>query len=244
MRLPRLRYTIGRLMAGVAYAAVLLWLLRYADGVPFAVGLGGLTLAFASWAAVRGQRRPASICFVASVIAANGLVVPLCVYQQGWGWGGVYIGLLGGVPMILGFGTAWAVAAARPDTDQGRPPLASWHPLLTVVLTLSMAVTPLTTLWTCWPLRVAFLISRPALERLADRVSAGQAPLFPTRAGLYHIRGAATDPVTGNIALITDANPGGRAGFVRYQPGTPHGPFSSLFMVISLDWTWAFEMED
>jgi hypothetical protein len=107
-----------------------------------------------------------------------------------------------------------------------------------------LAVTPLTTLWTFWPLRVAFLISGPALERLADRVAAGQAPSFPARAGLYCIRGSATDPVSGNIALITDANLGGRAGFVRYQPGSPQGPFSSLFMGMSLDRTWSFEMED
>ena len=79
---------------------------------------------------------------------------------------------------------------------------------------------------------------------MVDRVSAGQSPTLPTRAGFYRIRGFATDPVTGNIALITDSHFGGRAGFVRYQPGAAHGPFSSLFMFMSLDWTWTFEMED
>jgi hypothetical protein len=50
--------------------------------------------------------------------------------------------------------------------------------------------------------------------------------------------------VTGSVALITDPNPSGRAGFVRARPWTPHGPFSSLFMEVSLSPTWAFEMED
>ena len=158
MRLPPFRHTIRRLMAGVAYAAMLLWLRRYADGPPFAVGLGGLSLAFVSWAAVRGQRRRALICFVASIIAANALMVPLCVYQPVWGWGGAFIGLVAGIPMIIGFGTAWAAAPAHADMDEERRPrLATWPPLLTIVVMLLMAVTPLTTLWTFWPLRVAFL---------------------------------------------------------------------------------------
>jgi hypothetical protein len=230
-------------MAAVAYAAVLLGLFRHGDPVP-SVGLVGLALSVACWASVRGRRRPAAVCFGASVIAANGAVAPLCVYHQGWGWTGVYIGLLAGIPMMLGFGTAWAVAAIRGDMDHGRPPSASWPPLLAVVLALSMALTPLMALLTFWPLRVAFLISRPALERLADRVAAGHVPAFPMQAGLYRIVGSATDPVTGNVALITDSKPSGRAGFVRSQPGTPHGPFSSLFMGMSLSRTWAFEMED
>jgi hypothetical protein len=96
--------------------------------------------------------------------------------------------------MILGFGTSWAIAAIRGDTDHGRPHSASWPPLLAIVLALSMAMTPLMTLLTFWLLRVAFLISRPALERLADRVAAGQAIAFPIRAGLYRIVGSATDP--------------------------------------------------
>jgi hypothetical protein len=146
--------------------------------------------------------------------------------------------------MILGFGTAWAFAAVRRDTDHELPPSACRQPLLAVVLVLSMAMTPLMTLLTFWPLRVAFLVSSPVLERLADQVSAGQAPAFPIRAGLYRIVGSATDPVTGNVALITDANPNGRAGFVRYLPGTRHGPFCNLFMGMSMSRMWTFEVED
>jgi hypothetical protein len=146
--------------------------------------------------------------------------------------------------MALGFGTAWAVAATRGDAAHPHSRRVQCSPLLVLLLAVATAVTPQITLWTLWPLWVAFLVSSPALERLADRVAAGQAPPFPVRAGLYRIVGCATDTRTGNIALITDANPGGREGFVRRQPGTPHGPFSSLWMGMRLSRRWAFEMEE
>jgi hypothetical protein len=244
MRLGRPRFTILRLMAVVALVAVFRWLLRQPDGMPFAVALGGGVLALTCWAVVRGRCRPAAVSFGASVVVANGLVAPLCVYCHGSGWPGVYVGLFCGIPMALGFGIAWAVAATRRDTPRARSPRVLRAPLFVLLLAVSAAVTPLITLWTLWPLRVAFLVSSPALERLADRVAAGQAPPFPIRAGLYRIVGCATDPCTGNIALITDANPGGREGFVRYQLGTPHGPFSSLWMGMNLSRRWAFEMEE
>lgn len=239
------RHTIGRFMVLVACAAVLLWLLRDADGVPFAIALGGLTLALASWASVRGQRRSAAIWFCASAIVANGAAALFCIYEQGGWWAGLlFTGLLGCIPPILGFGVAWSAAASQPKMEYDRPPLAAWPSLLAKVLVLAMAISPLVTLFSYWPLRVAFLISRPALASLADRVAAGQSPPFPIRAGLYRIVDAVTDPTTGNIALITNPNRSGRSGFVRYQPRASHGPFSSLFMSIDLDWTWAFEMED
>ena len=152
MRLPRIRLAIADVMAAVAYAAVLIQLFRDGHLVPF-VGLTGLALALGCWASVRGRRRPAAVCFGASVIAANGAVAPFCVYHEGWMWTGVYIGLSAGIPMILGFGTAWALAAIRGEMGHGRSPSASWPPLLAVILVVSMALTPLMTLATFWPVR-------------------------------------------------------------------------------------------
>ena len=77
MPLRDMRFTIRRLMAAVVLVAIFLWLMRRADGVPFAVALGGLVLAFACWASVRGRRRRAAICFLASVVTANALEAPL-----------------------------------------------------------------------------------------------------------------------------------------------------------------------
>jgi hypothetical protein len=201
MRLSCVRFTIGRLMAVVAFAAIVGWLLRDPGRWPFVIGFGGIALAFTCGVLVRGRRRAASVCFGVSVVAANGFVAPLCVYCQGSWWVIASVGLLGGIPMALGFGTAWAIEATS-----------------------------------------------PALERLADRVAAGQTPGFPVQAGLYRIVGYEVDPGSGNIALITDANPDGRSGFVRYQLGGPagrtHAPFSSLFMNMRLNQRWEFEMED
>ena len=244
MRLWHVRFTIWRLMAVVAIAAIFFWLLHEPDGLPFAVGIGGLTLAFTCWAVVPGRRRPAVIAFGGSVVVANGLVAPLCVFCHGSAWPGVFAGVFYGIPMALGFGIAWAVAATRTDAAHTGSARVLGPPLLVLLMAVTTAVTPLITLWTFWPLRVAFLVSRPALERLADRVAAGPAPAFPVQAGLYRVVGCAIDPATGNIALITDANPGGREGFVRSQPETPHGPFPSLFMSIKFSRRWAFEMED
>ncbi len=234
-----MRFTIRRLIAVVAFAAVLLWLLHAPQRRLLGISLGGLALAVGCWAAVRGHCRRAAIGFGISILAANVLVASLSVYQQGWGWIGEAAGIFCGIPMILGFGTAWALALPWRD----RFPRDPW-PLPVLILTLTMAVTPLATLLSSWPLRLAFLVSRPALESLADRVAAGQAPTFPTRAGLFRIAGSAIDPATGNVALITDPNPNHPSGFVRYQLGTPHRPFDSPFMGMSLSPAWAFEVED
>jgi hypothetical protein len=142
MRLRRMRLTIAELMAAVVYAAVLIWLLGDGHAVP-SVGMAWFAVAFVCWASVRGRRRPAAICFGASVIAANSSVAPLCVYYQGWALTVLYIGLLGGMPMIFGFGAAWAGVAMHRDIDHGRSPSASWPPLLAIVLALSIAMTPL-----------------------------------------------------------------------------------------------------
>jgi hypothetical protein len=242
------RFTIRRLMVLVVIVAVLLWLIRYVDGVPFALALRGFVLAFICWAWARGWRRRAAIFFVGSVAAANVLVAPLSIYfAAGWVFVCAGLGLFVGIPMILGFGTAWSFADTRSHVFNGRPPKLSW-PFLSFFLAISMAITPLVTLWTFWPLRAAFLISLPALDRLADRVAAGQTVPFPVRAGLFRVVGSATDPKTGSVGLITNSNPSGRSGFVRYPPVTTSvpgsGPLHSLFMGMSLSQRWTFEVED
>ena len=63
--------------------------------------------------------------------------------------------------------------------------------------------------------RVARQVSKPALNRLADRIADGRAPGRPVRAGLFMVVGSIIDPVTGNVGLITDPDASGRSGFVR-----------------------------
>jgi hypothetical protein len=247
MPLRDMRFTIRRLMAAVVLVAIFLWLIRYTQGVPLAVALGELVLALACCAMARGWRRRAATCFVATVVAANALVAPLSVhFSSSWRvMVSVGVGLFVGIPMILGFGTAWSFSDTRRHATDGWPPKLSW-PLLSFVLAVTMAVTPLITLWTFWPLRVAFLVSWPALERLADHIESGHTVPFPVQAGLFRVVGSATDSRTGSVGLTIDPNPSGRSGFVRYLPGNTSGPgcgpFHSLFMGMRRRWT--FEVED
>ena len=114
-------------------------------------------------------------------------------------------------------------------------------------LVLGVAVLPLTMVITLWPLRVAFSVSRPALERLADRVAAGQVLATSEWAGLIHVVGSAVDSATGNVGLIVDPDPSGRSGFVRLGPGVPPGQTAGPFFnqsVNSLGGRWSYQEED
>lgn len=236
-------------MAVVALVAVVLWLLHYPDGVPFAIGLGSLALAFGCGLAVRARRRAAAIALVTSVVAANVGMFPVCLYLDGPLLIIAGLEMCVAIPAILGFGTAWAVAATRRDEARpGQRSLMAWNPLLAFLLVLALAASPPMAWVTFWPLRTVFFLSRPALESLADQVAAGQAPPFPTWAGSCRIVGYRIDPDTGNVALITDPNPAGHSAFVRYHIGPDSkrwsGPLGSPFMSLDLNPTWRFEMED
>jgi hypothetical protein len=115
-------------------------------------------------------------------------------------------------------------------------------------LVLVLAFAPLSMLFTLWPLRLAFFASRPAMDRLADRVNAGQAIGSPEWAGLFRVVGSAIEPTKGNVGLIIDPNPGGRSGFVRTGPGVPAkknlGPFWNLNFNEHLGGRWWYQNED
>jgi hypothetical protein len=243
MRRASVRFTIRRMMAVVALVAFVLWLLQHPDGLPFAIGVCALVAAFGCGLSVRGRRREAAIGFIASTMTATAAVIPFCVYLQGWALIVAFIGMVFGLPLTLGFGTAWAMAAIRGNLAGGPSPWSRWHPLPALLLVVAMTASPPMTIWTFWPLRAAFLISRPALERLADRVAAGQNPAFPTWAGVYRIVGSRY--VNGWVALIFDPNPSGPSAFVRYPPGE-NVPRRTAILFISLKLTprWTFEIED
>ena len=93
---------------------------------------------------------------------------------------------------------------------------------------------------THWPLRAAYVLSRPALDALGARVSSGERVPEPIRAGLFIVRAAELS--RGRIVCLwTDLNPSGRIGFVRHPPN--HVPFN-LWSQIALDDDWQFISED
>jgi hypothetical protein len=58
---------------------------------------------------------------------------------------------------------------------------------------------------------------------------------------------SAVDAKTGNVGLITDANPSGRSGFERYGPNgirVATGAFYNFWSETQLDANWRFAEED
>ena len=216
-RRPRLR----DLMLGVAAIAVLLAVVIQAPivlvyGVLALIGLAPPAL---SLLLTRGRRRPSGWCFGVATAAVLLATIGSCV-----GWlnfeGEVVTVPLSyvGAGAILGFGAIWAVSVAR-TTATPRRDTALAAALVLALVAAAMAVPS-----TRWPLRLAAIASRPALDRLADRVVAGRPVSRPERAGLFLVVASDLDPATGNAALVVDPDPNGRTGFVRLGASLPNGP--------------------
>jgi hypothetical protein len=246
MRSIRVRFSLWHLMIAVAVIACFLVLLGTPRGFLIICVLWSLALAAMFWGLLRDQRRRAWWCFGIVSFALNWsfAALSICACYNMWGMAAMFLGSLCGIPMILGFGTAWAAAATRRETVRRRSPLVAWS------LVIAVAALPLTMLFTHWPLRVAFLASQPALDRLANRVAGGQSLRGPVRAGFFNVISSAVDPSSGNIGLIIDPDPSGRSGFVRPgpSPSAPPsrltGPFYNLDFDLELFDGWRYQTED
>lgn len=91
-----------------------------------------------------------------------------------------------------------------------------------------------------WPLRAAYFMSRPSLDRLARDVRAGHRLAGPARVGLFIINQAEVSR-HGIVCLWVDPNPSGKTGFV--QCGPDYVPFN-LWSMVHLDDRWQFIAED
>lgn len=222
MRRPRL--TIKLMMIAIAVIAVLLFLYR-TSGRVLSLALIVFMAAICCWVLTRRHRRWAAWCFGVSAAVGNASVAALCIYLLNLG-GVLFMSLVYVVtfPLMLGAGSAWAVNETRSAANR-RSSFAAW------IIVLTLAVSPPVMLFTLWPLRLAFLVSRPAMDRLADRVAAGRAPNRPEWAGLYLVKNTAIDTRTGSgsVGLIIDPNRGGRSGFVRLRPGNTTNRYGPLF---------------
>jgi hypothetical protein len=194
------------------------------------------------WVIHRGLRLLAAVSFWAVALSANALYAGCCIAPDSY----LLVGLVLGwavivLPAIVSFGTAWAVLGARARAVPRRSVDVS------APAVFLLAMLPILTLGTMWPLRIGFLAARPALERLADKVAAGKAVTLPQQVGLFRLVKSAVDPVSGNVALITDANPSGPKGFVRggsaYR-ANPAGPIVGSNLNIGLGGGWDYRDED
>jgi hypothetical protein len=199
--------------------------------------------ALALYRVFRCSRRKSALCFGIVALVANAASFLLCVYLRNIG--GVFLMLvvsMASVPAMLGVGAAWAMQATEPNAVSRRSSATAWTTIL------SLAFAPLTMLCTPWPLLVAFQISRPILETIADRVATGRDYGRPQWAGLFYVVGSAVDPGTGNVGLIIGQDACGRSGFVRVGRGVPieenSRPFVGLNFNDHLGGRWAYQNED
>ena len=185
-----LRFSIRRLMLLVAAVAWFSWLgvsiLRLQG---FGIAMAYFTLlaglAIGPWSATRGRRRVAGWTFAASaavecvsmatmgVIAINSYLTVIKMM--------ISMTLL---PIAAGSGVAWAGLATAPGGGRRVPRAATWS------LVALMLFLPASMMFSRWPIRAAFLASRPALDRLADRIAAGGTLSRPEWAGLFLVRKA------------------------------------------------------
>ena len=242
MRLCRPQFTIRSLMIAVVVVAGLLALPNALGLMVIALSFPLLALVGAQWLVFRGQRRFAAFGFWVAASLTNVLYAALSVAPDVYLLPALFLGwmVIAG-PAIGGLGAAWVRLATREDATPWRSSPAAW------MAVISLSVMPLVTLWTVWPLHLAFLASRPSLERLADQVAAGQTTGIPRWAGLFRIAGSAVDPATGNVGLMIEPNPNGPTGFVRVSPANSQnraGPFRGDDLYVDLGWGWDYREED
>jgi hypothetical protein len=116
-----------------------------------------------------------------------------------------------------------------------------------VLLVMFLAVLPVVTLVTYWPFHVAFLIARPRLESLANRVDAGSAVFAPIWVGLFQFVGSDVDPVTGIVGLIISPARHGRTRLVRARPGNSPdalGPIEGSDLDVPLGNGWRYRQQE
>lgn len=227
-------------MAAVAVVAVVLAILRSGSGVLLCVVLLYLASGYLFYRGIRESPGLAGLVFTLVGAAVNVLCIAFSVFPYGL-TGLLFVALTWflGLPLITGPGCIWARQPAPATAGLRRSPYFRWAMVVVVCLApLSIFVSP-------WPFQLAFLASRPALERLADAVSEGQPVQFPARAGLFHIAVAVVDRASGNVALLDDSSPGRRSGFVRPAPGSVSaGPLTNLQFHARLTHRWWYGVED
>lgn len=91
-----------------------------------------------------------------------------------------------------------------------------------------------------WPMRLRYVFSASALDRLAAQAMTGPMPQTPVRAGLVTIRRIQLRP--GGVCLWVDPNTAGPSGFVMCAPGT--NPPANDGRPTRLSDRWHFVVED
>jgi hypothetical protein len=241
---PRWRFTIGSLMIGIAAIAGVLALPGVAGVLAGMLFIVSLILIGARWLVEGGTRnRPlAAGTFWAVALCINLVAVVCCLSPDNLILGTVFLGMLFiGVPAIVAVGIAWVQLMDRQGAIRPRSPEAGG------ILVFILALLPIFTLGTLWPLHLAFFAARPAFDHLANQIAAGKTVVFPQYAGWLRLNGAAVDPVSGAVGLLTEPDTRHPAGFVRVRPGSaasPNTPVHGSDLCVELGGKWSFRQDD
>jgi hypothetical protein len=186
---------------------------------------------------LRGHPRLSAWVLAASSILANSSIALIFAYF--YSISGLVLMFFAStllVPIVIGSGIAWANSRTE---SQRIPRSTAW------VIVWFLGLLPISMMGTHWPLHLAFIVSRPALDRLADRVASGETLTSPEWAGLYWIVATKNEPSNGNVALIIDDDPAGMSGFVRLTDSlSKFGPMTNLNFNESVGGRWFYQNED
>ncbi len=239
MRRRRGQFTIGSLLLTNAVVASVLAIHPILRWVAAVLAIPWIAARVARWLVSRRHRRLAAWGFWAAAALTNLVVAAFCIAPDVNSIAFrlmlpiLWVDLL---PTTIALGAAWVLLRSG---DVPVPMRSREAALSSVFL---MAALPILTLWTLWPLRVAFLAVRPALDRLANQVAAGQPVAYPRRIGPFRIEAPAIAPVSGYVGLkVAPRGRGVNTGFVRIHGGstpTTHGPFVGVNFDVHLGGGW------
>jgi hypothetical protein len=241
-RCPQFNFTIRALILAVAAVAGLLCLAGGWGMLLSALSVPCIATICARWLVKYGLRHLATFGFWVPALVINALYSVAWINPSGMLGIALFLGwiIIFG-PTIGILGLAWAKLATREDAVPRRSGPSAGLPVF------ALTILPALTLWTFWPLHLAFVTARPALEIVADQVATGHSVALPLRAGVFRIAGSAVDPVSGNVGLMIDPDPNGPTGFVRIRSTkTPNyaGPISGSDLEVNLGGGWCFRVED
>ena len=186
----------------------------------------------------RRHLRLAAYAFWGVAIPINFLTAFSCIAPSSYLLAPIFLGLIGsGIPTIAALGTGWALLFARQRSVSRRTRDGAG------MAVFFFSILPIVTLWTLWPLHLAFMAARPAMDLLADQVTAGKTVVFPRRAGVFAVSAATISPLSSEVILMIEPNLAGPT-LVRARPnsaprpGKPVGGFeakcgSGRWMVLS-----------
>ena len=180
-------FSIRSLMLLVALAGLLAWLYQAVNPFAFVVVIVYSTvvagLAVGPWFVAREDRRRAGWILAISSALEFAILAYLGVFTLRY-LAGVYKFLIALVllPPTIGAGVAWAQLASAPGAPRRVVRPLAWATVGFLVLL------PASMMATHWPLWVAFRLSRPALERLVDRVASGETMARPEWAGWFRVK--------------------------------------------------------